>query len=55
MLAEDELRDIPILVLANQQDRVNVMSVQEITERLGLNKLRNREWYIQVRRSLPSV
>lgn len=23
------------------------MKVQEVTERLGLNKLRNRQWYIQ--------
>jgi len=47
MLAEDELRDAVLLVFANKQDLPNAMSVNEITERLGLNALRNRKWYIQ--------
>ena len=47
MLAEDELRDAVLLVFANKQDLPQAMSVQEVTERLGLNKLRNREWFIQ--------
>ena len=32
---------------AAKQDLPNAMKVQEVTERLGLNKLRNRQWYIQ--------
>src|ERR1700754_559564 len=47
MLAEDELKDAVLLVFANKQDLPNAMKVQEMTERLGLNKLRNRQWYIQ--------
>jgi len=47
MLREDELREAAVLVLANKQDLPNAMKVQEVTERLGLNKLRNRQWYIQ--------
>jgi len=47
MLAEDELRDAILLVFANKQDLPNAMSVNEVTERLGLNQLRNRKWYIQ--------
>merc|ERR1712040_5628 len=47
MLAEDELRDAVVLVLANKQDLPNAMSVNEVTEKLGLNQLRNRQWYIQ--------
>jgi len=47
MLAEDELRDALLLVFANKQDLPKAMKVQEVTERLGLNKLRNRQWYIQ--------
>eukprot|EP01083_Nonionella_stella_P133095 404657_1 len=46
MLGEDELRDAVLLVLANKQDLPNAMSVNECTEKLGLNQLR-REWYIQ--------
>ena len=47
MLAEDELRDAVLLVFANKQDLPNAMKVSEVTERLGLSKLRNRQWYIQ--------
>src|ERR1700744_2920016 len=47
MLAEDELKDAVLLVFANKQDLPNAMKVQEVTERLGPNKLRNRQWYIQ--------
>ncbi|KAL5476141.1 hypothetical protein EMCRGX_G026051 [Ephydatia muelleri] len=47
MLKENELRDVILLVLANKQDLPNAMSVQVITEKLGLNALRDRQWYIQ--------
>jgi len=47
MLAEDELRDAILLVFANKQDLPNAMSVAEVTERLQLNTIRNRAWYIQ--------
>ena len=43
-LCEDELKDSILLVLANKQDLPNAMNVQEITEKLGLNALRNRQW-----------
>ena len=47
MLADDELRDAAVLVLANKQDLPNAMSVGEITDKLGLNQLRNRQWFVQ--------
>jgi signal recognition particle receptor subunit beta len=46
-LLEDELRDAALLVFANKQDSPHSMSVSEITEKLGLNRIRNRPWYIQ--------
>jgi small GTP-binding protein len=46
MLAEDELRDAVLLVFANKQDLPNAMTVNEVTEKLGLNELK-RKWYIQ--------
>ena len=46
MLAEDELKDAILLVLANKQD-MGIMSVSEVVERLGLHTLRGREWNIQ--------
>jgi len=46
MLGEEELRDAVVLVFANKQD-LGVMSVAEVTEKLGLHTIRGREWYIQ--------
>ena len=41
-LQEDELRDAVLLIFANKQDLPNAMSASELTEKLGLNELRNR-------------
>merc|ERR1712083_196989 len=47
MLAEDELRNAAVLVMANKQDMSNALSVRTITDKLQLNRLKNRDWYIQ--------
>jgi Arf/Sar family protein len=47
MLAEDELRNAVLLVFANKQDLPNAMSTTEVTEKLGLHSLRQRNWFIQ--------
>ncbi|TRY92890.1 hypothetical protein DNTS_005706 [Danionella cerebrum] len=47
MLAEDEMRDAILLVLANKQDLPKAMSTQELTDRLGLHKMRGRQWFVQ--------
>ncbi len=49
MLNEDELRDAVLLVFCNKQDLPNAMSAAEVTEKLGLQSLRQRNWFIQVR------
>ncbi len=54
MLNEDELRDALLLVFANKQDLPNAMNAAEITDKLGLHGLRQRTWYIQVRRSMSA-
>jgi len=47
MLAEEELRDAKLLVFANKQDLPNAMTAAELTDKLDLHALRNRDWYIQ--------
>eukprot|EP01009_Symbiontida_sp_KSa7_P005159 NODE_2259_length_492_cov_453.083521_g1849_i0.p2 GENE.NODE_2259_length_492_cov_453.083521_g1849_i0~~NODE_2259_length_492_cov_453.083521_g1849_i0.p2 ORF type:complete len:119 (+),score=7.48 NODE_2259_length_492_cov_453.083521_g1849_i0:33-389(+) len=47
MLAEDELRDAVLLVFANKQDLPNAMSTAEVTDKMGLHSLRQRNWFIQ--------
>merc|ERR1712070_690620 len=47
ILAEDEMRDAVVLVFANKQDLPNSMPAAEVTEKLGLQTLRSRQWFIQ--------
>jgi len=47
MLQEEDLREAVLLVFANKMDLPNAMSPSEITDKLGLNQLRSRKWYIQ--------
>ena len=43
-LAEDELKDCVLLVMANKQDLPNAMNTEEVAEKLGLNSLRDKPW-----------
>merc|ERR1712086_490770 len=47
MLSEDEMRDAVVLVFANKQDLPNAMPAAEVTDKLGLSDMRNRQWFIQ--------
>ncbi|XP_062861330.1 ADP-ribosylation factor 5-like [Trichomycterus rosablanca] len=47
MLQEDELREAVLLVFSNKQDLPNAMPVSELTDKLGLQSLRSRTWYVQ--------
>lgn len=46
MLSQEEMREAAVLVFANKQDQAT-MTVPEITERLDLQSLKGRDWYIQ--------
>lgn len=54
MLNEDELRDALLLVFANKQDLPNAMNAAEITDKLGLHSLRQRQWWVFPQRLLLS-
>ncbi|XP_014388079.1 PREDICTED: ADP-ribosylation factor 2-like [Myotis brandtii] len=47
LLMEYELMDAVLLVFANKQDVPNAMSTAEITDKLGLQSVRRRNWHIQ--------
>ncbi|XP_054243641.1 ADP-ribosylation factor 4 isoform X2 [Indicator indicator] len=47
MLEEDELQDAVLLLFANKQDLPNAMAISEMTDKLGLQALRSRTWYVQ--------
>merc|ERR1711934_114138 len=47
MMKEEELHDAALLVFTNKQDLPNSMTTAEITEKLGLHAVRNRDWFVQ--------
>merc|ERR1712031_119021 len=47
MLNEDEMSNAALLVFANKQDLPNAMTAAEVTEKLGLHNMCNRQWFIQ--------
>jgi len=47
ILENEEMRDAALLVFANKQDLPNAMPGAEVAEKLGLSKMRNRQWFIQ--------
>ena len=48
---QDELRDALLLVFANKQDLPNAMNAAEITDKLGLHSLRQRQWCVPAART----
>ena len=47
LLTQDDLKGLPLLLLANKQDLQYAMSVAEVTEKLGLDEIVDRKWYVQ--------
>merc|ERR1712099_59260 len=47
ILGEEEMHSAVLLVFANKQDLPNSMAAAEVTEKLGLHSMRNRQWFIQ--------
>ena len=47
LLSEESLKNVPMLVFANKQDLPNAMPVHEVTEKLGLNSMSHRQWFVQ--------
>lgn len=47
MLAEEELKDSVVLVMANKQDLNGALSANEITDKMGMSQLKGRQWLVQ--------
>lgn len=47
VLESDEMKGVPVVVLANKQDLPQAATPSDVAMRLGLDKLRNRKWYVQ--------
>ncbi len=46
ILEDGEMSGVPLVIMANKQDMPNAVSPAEVAEQLGLNKIRNRQWYV---------
>ncbi|XP_070610235.1 ADP-ribosylation factor-like protein 14 [Erythrolamprus reginae] len=48
ILKHDNIKNVPVVVLANKQDLPGALSAEEITRRLNMKKhCHNRNWYVQ--------
>ena len=47
LVFDDELRNAVVLVFANKQDLPHSMTAAEVTEKLGLHAMKNKQWYVQ--------
>ncbi|KAI9448703.1 ADP-ribosylation factor family-domain-containing protein [Russula earlei] len=46
ILSDREMKDCLLLVFANKQDLPGAMSPAEVTEKMGLHRMRDRSWYV---------
>ncbi|KAJ1112388.1 hypothetical protein NDU88_000652 [Pleurodeles waltl] len=47
IINDEEMQDVPFVVLANKQDLPGASSPSELVEKLGLRKVRGHEWHVQ--------
>lgn len=46
IMQEDDLKDVPIAILANKQDLDGALTDIQISEMMGLSDIKNRQWAI---------
>ena len=46
-LAEEDLKNSALLVMANKQDLSGALSPNEVTQQLGMNEIKGRNWLVQ--------
>ncbi|XP_064394326.1 ADP-ribosylation factor 1-like [Halichondria panicea] len=46
ILDSDEMAGVPVVIMANKQDMPNACSTSDVAEKLGLNQVRDRKWYV---------
>ena len=46
ILESEEMMGVPLVIMANKQDMPNACSPGDVADNLGLNKVRDRKWYV---------
>jgi len=47
IISDREMKDAIILIFANKQDLKGALTPEEIPDKLGLHRIRDRNWYVQ--------
>lgn len=47
IINDREMKEAIILIFANKQDLKGALTPEEIPDKLGLNRIRDRNWYVQ--------
>ena len=47
ILLNENLTNVPILILANKQDLETAMDIRQVTEKMHMYKTEGREWFVQ--------
>ncbi|XP_003385358.1 PREDICTED: ADP-ribosylation factor-like [Amphimedon queenslandica] len=47
ILESEDMINVPLIVMANKQDQPQAKSPAEVSEKLGLNNVKNRDWRVQ--------
>ena len=47
ILTSDEMRGVPVTIIANKQDLPNAMSPAQLIDGLSLRKLTGHKWHVQ--------
>ncbi|XP_013073403.2 uncharacterized protein LOC106060155 [Biomphalaria glabrata] len=47
VIKADEMRGVPVVVVANKQDLPGAASTAEVADRLGLTEMNDRKWFVQ--------
>ncbi|KAG1871639.1 ADP-ribosylation factor 6, partial [Suillus subluteus] len=55
ILSDREMKECLLLVFSNKQDLPGAMSPAEVTEKLGLHRMRHRSWYVHPRSAFRSL
>ena len=54
ILNNEDFREVPVVVLTNKQDVDGACGAVDVTDRLGLNKLRLRKWHVTATNALST-
>ena len=47
ILEDHEMRGVPVVIFANKQDLPGALPPSEVANKLGMNQVRGRDWYVQ--------